>query len=100
MDNFQQRAFAFLKALTAKQIVLLAGSAMIVGVTIWVFVRLLGQGDYKILYSGMAPDSAFRSGCQLECPVGNCQQPGEPEHGGIQVAGHAVSGLVLPADWH
>ena len=35
MDNFQQRVFAFLKALTAKQIVLLAGSALIVGGTIW-----------------------------------------------------------------
>jgi flagellar M-ring protein FliF len=58
MDNFQQRVFAFLKALTAKQIVLLAGSAMIVGVTIWIFVRLLGQGDYKTLYSGMAPADA------------------------------------------
>jgi flagellar M-ring protein FliF len=58
MDNLQQRIFAFLKALTAKQIVLLAGSAMIVGVTIWIFVRLLGQGDYKTLYSGMAPADA------------------------------------------
>src|SRR5271154_3265266 len=65
MDNFQQRAFAFLKALTAKQIVLLAGSAMIVGVTIWVFVRLLGQGDYKILYSGMAPADAQSLGQRL-----------------------------------
>jgi flagellar M-ring protein FliF len=65
MDNFQQRAFAFLKALTAKQIVLLAGSAMIVGVTIWVFVRLLGQGDYKILYSGMAPADAQSVGQRL-----------------------------------
>jgi flagellar M-ring protein FliF len=65
MDNFQQRAFAFLKALTAKQIVLLAGSAMIVGVTIWVFVRLLGQGDYKILYSGMAPADAQNLGQRL-----------------------------------
>src|SRR5271155_1543471 len=65
MDNFQQRAFAFLKALTAKQIVLLAGSATIVGVTIWVFVRLLGQGDYKILYSGMAPADAQSLGQRL-----------------------------------
>jgi flagellar M-ring protein FliF len=65
MDNFQQRAFAFLKALTAKQIVLLAGSAMIVGVTIWVFVRLLGQGDYKILYAGMAPADAQNLGQRL-----------------------------------
>ena len=58
MDNFQQRVFAFLKALTAKQIVLLAGSALIVGGTIWVFVQLLGQGEYKPLYSGMAPADA------------------------------------------
>jgi flagellar M-ring protein FliF len=58
MDNFQQRVFAFLKALTAKQIVLLAGSALIVGGTIWVFVQLLGQAEYKPLYSGMAPADA------------------------------------------
>jgi flagellar M-ring protein FliF len=65
MDNFQQRVFAFLKALTAKQIVLLAGSVLIVGGTIWIFVRLLGQGDYKPLYSGMAPADAQSLGQRL-----------------------------------
>jgi len=65
MDNFRQRLFAFLKALTAKQIVLLAGSVLIVGGTIWIFVHLLGQGDYKPLYSGMAPTDAQSLGQRL-----------------------------------
>ena len=78
MDNFQQRAFAFLKALTAKQIVLLAGSALIVGATIWVFVRLLGQGDYKILYSGMAPADAAKVVASLMETYGKVYQIWDP----------------------
>ncbi len=65
MDKFQQRVVAFLQALTAKQIVLLAGSVMIVGATIWLFVRLLGDSDYKTLYSGMAPTDAQSLGRRL-----------------------------------
>jgi flagellar M-ring protein FliF len=66
MDNIQQRIIAFLQGLTPKQIVLLAGSVVIVAATVWVFVRLLGDGDYKTLYSGMAPADAQNLGQRLE----------------------------------
>ena len=65
MDNLQQRIIAFLQGLTAKQIVLLVGSVAIVGATVWIFVRLLGAGDYKTLYSGMAPADAQSLGQRL-----------------------------------
>jgi flagellar M-ring protein FliF len=65
MDNIQQRIIAFLQGLTAKQIVLLVGSLAIVGATIWVFVRLLGAGDYKTLYSGMSTADAQNLGQRL-----------------------------------
>jgi flagellar M-ring protein FliF len=65
MDNIQQRIIAFLRGLTAKQIVLLVGSLAIVGATIWVFVRLLGAGDYKTLYSGMSAADAQNLGQRL-----------------------------------
>src|SRR5437762_1900384 len=58
MDNIQQRIMAFLQGLTAKQVVLLVGAAALIAGTVWIFVRLLGQGDYKTLYSGMAPADA------------------------------------------
>jgi flagellar M-ring protein FliF len=65
MDNIQQRIMAFLQGLTAKQIVLLLGAAAVVAGTVWIFVRLLGEGDYKTLYSGMAPADAQSLGQRL-----------------------------------
>lgn len=65
MEKIPQRILAFVQALTAKQVVLLMASAMIVGATVWVFVRLLGDGEYKMLYSGMAPADAQNLGQTL-----------------------------------
>src|SRR6201992_2684599 len=65
MEKIPQRILAFVQALTAKQVVLLMASAMIVGATVWVFVRLLGDGEYKTLYSGMAPADAQSLGQAL-----------------------------------
>ncbi|HEY2461223.1 MAG TPA: flagellar basal-body MS-ring/collar protein FliF [Candidatus Acidoferrum sp.] len=58
MDKIQQQIIAFLQGLTTRQKLLLAGSVVLVAGTLWIFVRLLGDGDYKTLYSGMAPADA------------------------------------------
>jgi flagellar M-ring protein FliF len=65
MEKIPQRILAFVQALTAKQVVLLMASAMIVGATVWVFVRLLGEGEYKTLYSGMSAADAQNLGQSL-----------------------------------
>ena len=65
MENIQQRIVAFLQGLTAKQIVLLVGAAAVIGATVWIFVRLLSDGDFKTLYSGMAPADAQSLGQRL-----------------------------------
>ena len=48
----------FLKGLSTTQRLLLAGGALVVAATLFVFVRLIGQPDYKPLYSGMEPAEA------------------------------------------
>ena len=58
MEKYQKQILAFLRGLSTKQIVLLALSSALVGVTIWIFVRLLGGGDYKPLYTGLASADA------------------------------------------
>lgn len=58
MDKLQKQIVAFLRGLTPTQIGLLIGSAALVGVTIWIFVRLLGGADYKPLYTGLANGDA------------------------------------------
>jgi flagellar M-ring protein FliF len=65
MEKIPQRILAFVQALTAKQVVLLLASAMIVGATVWVFVRLLGDGEYKTLYAGMSAADAQSLGQSL-----------------------------------
>jgi flagellar M-ring protein FliF len=58
MEKFQKQVLAFLRGLTHTQIALLVGSAALVGVTIWIFVGLLGGADYKPLYTGLATADA------------------------------------------
>ncbi len=65
MDKFQDRVFVFLKALTIRQKVLLAGSAAIVGFAVWFFVRLMGGADYKPLFVGLSPADAQSLGQKL-----------------------------------
>jgi flagellar M-ring protein FliF len=54
MDKTLQQIVAFFNGLNARQKLFLAGSLVLVAGTLWVFVRLLGGGDYKTLTSGMA----------------------------------------------
>jgi flagellar M-ring protein FliF len=58
MGKMQQQILAFLKGLTNTQRLVLGGSVVLVAATLLIFVRLLGAGDYKTLYSGMAPADA------------------------------------------
>ena len=58
MDKIQQQIIAFLKGLSVWQRVTLTGSVLLVAGILWLFVHLLGAGDYKTLYSGMAPADA------------------------------------------
>jgi len=65
MEKIQQQLLAFLKGLTVRQRIILAGSAVFVAGTLWLFVYLFGGGDYKPLYSGMAPADAQALGQKL-----------------------------------
>jgi len=48
----------FFQGLTLNQRLLLAGGAVLVGGTLWIFVALLGQPKYVTLYSGLRPEEA------------------------------------------
>ena len=50
-----QQGKDFLAGLSGKQRALLAGGAVLVAATLYVFVQLIGKPDYKTLYSGLNP---------------------------------------------
>ena len=56
---------AFLRGLTLRQKLLLAGGAAAVGLTLWAFVSLLDKGKYMTLYSGLKPQDAQSLGGRL-----------------------------------
>ena len=58
MEKFQKQVLAFLRGLTVGQQIILVASIAVVGVTVWIFVRLIGGGDYKPLYTGLASADA------------------------------------------
>ncbi|MGB6497802.1 MAG: flagellar basal-body MS-ring/collar protein FliF [Candidatus Acidiferrum sp.] len=58
MDKIQQQIIAFLKGLSVGQRITLVASVLLVSGILWLFVYLLGGGDYKTLYTGMAPADA------------------------------------------
>jgi flagellar M-ring protein FliF len=55
MEKVLEQIRAFLRGLTLNQRVMLAGSAIVVGLIIWLFVRLFASADYKNLYTGLDP---------------------------------------------
>jgi|SRR5579871_3434987 flagellar M-ring protein FliF len=57
MEKVLQQILAFWKALSLRQRMVLGGSVVLVGGTIWLFTYWMGS-DYKTLYSGMAPADA------------------------------------------
>ncbi len=65
MDKIQQQIIAFVQGLSARQRIVLGGSVMLVAGTVWLFVKLLDAGEYKPLYTGMAPTDAQQLGQRL-----------------------------------
>ncbi|MGB8060861.1 MAG: flagellar basal-body MS-ring/collar protein FliF [Candidatus Sulfotelmatobacter sp.] len=57
-NDVLQRLQQFFQGLTVNQRLLLAGGAIVVGAVIWVFVVLLGQPKYVVLYSGLRSEEA------------------------------------------
>ena len=57
-NDVLHRLEQFFRGLTLNQRLLLAGGAVLVGATLWVFVVLLGQPKYVTLYSGLRPEEA------------------------------------------
>jgi flagellar M-ring protein FliF len=55
MDKVLEQIRAFLRGLTINQKFWLAGSAALVGLVIWLFVRLFAAADFKNLYTGLDP---------------------------------------------
>jgi flagellar M-ring protein FliF len=58
MEKFQKQIAAFLKSLTTAQVLLLIVGVALVGATVWGFVWMIGNSDYKPLYTGLAPADA------------------------------------------
>jgi flagellar M-ring protein FliF len=57
-SELPHQASAFFRGLSLRQRLTLAGSAVIVAGTLWLFVALIGKGEYKTLYSGLTPSEA------------------------------------------
>jgi flagellar M-ring protein FliF len=55
MDKVLEQIRAFLRGLTINQRFLLAGSVALVGLILWLFVRLFAAADFKNLYTGLDP---------------------------------------------
>ncbi|MBZ5655240.1 MAG: flagellar M-ring protein FliF [Acidobacteriia bacterium] len=55
----------FLRGLSLRQKLLLAGGAAAVALTLWLFVTLLDKGKYVTLYSGLKPQNAQSLGSRL-----------------------------------
>src|SRR5271154_1454543 len=60
MENIQKQISAFIRGLTPGQVTLILGSLVIVALTVGGFVWLVGKGDYKPLYTGLAQADAQR----------------------------------------
>lgn len=58
MNQGLQQVQAFLRGLTPRQKLLLAGGTAVVALTLWGFVVLFGQGKNVTLYSGLRPADA------------------------------------------
>jgi flagellar M-ring protein FliF len=57
-SQLSHQASAFFRGLTLRQRLTLVSSVVIVAGTLWVFVALIGKGEYKTLYSGLTPSEA------------------------------------------
>jgi flagellar M-ring protein FliF len=78
-----EQAKNFFAGLTMKQRALLAGGAVLVAATLYVFVQLIGTPDYKTLYSGLSPSDAQDIAATLSAKKIPFQQ--SPDGGSILV---------------
>lgn len=62
-----------LRALSAGQQLLLVGGTALVGITLWIFVGLLGKPKYVTLYSGLKPAEAQSLAGRLAAKNISCQ---------------------------
>lgn len=58
MDKFLEQIRALVRGLTVNQRILLAGGVVLVGLIVWLFVRLFAAADFKNLYTGLDPTDA------------------------------------------
>lgn len=78
-----QRLAQLVRGLTLNQRLLLAGGAVLVAATLWVFVVLLGQPKYVTLYSGLRPEEAQNLASRLAAK--NIPHQLSPDGGSILV---------------
>ncbi len=62
----KEQGLAFVRGLSWKQRGLVAGGALLVAGTLYVFVQLIGKPEYKTLYSGLNPRDAQSLAAQLK----------------------------------
>ncbi len=65
MDKVLKQLTDFLQAMTIRQKALLAGSAVVVTLIVWLFARLIGGGEYKPLFVGLSAADAQSLGQKL-----------------------------------
>ena len=65
MDRTLKQIQDFLSGLSLQQKALLAGGAVAVGLSLWLFVTLIGHGKNVVLYTGLRPQDAQAMGGRL-----------------------------------
>ncbi len=66
LAQVREQGLEFIRGLTWKQRMLVAGGGLLVAATLYVFVQLIGKPEYKTLYSGLNPRDAQSLGAQLK----------------------------------
>lgn len=84
LSQVMDQVLAMFRALTVRQRMLLAGGAILVGATLWVFVGLMGRPKYVTLYSGLKAGEAQSMGGRLAAK--NISYQISPDGAGLLVA--------------
>ncbi len=66
LAQVREQGLEFVRGLTWKQRMLVAGGGLLVAATLYVFVQLIGKPEFKTLYSGLNPRDAESLGTQLK----------------------------------
>lgn len=87
------QAGQLLRGLSSKQQLLLAGGTVLMGITLWVFVGLIGKPKYVTLYSGLKPEEAQSLGSRLAAK--NIPYERSPDGGSLLVPGDQLDASRL-----